>query len=93
MTHKNYLKALFMNGLLYSMLILFTVAGPFLIQTEMHYTAIAFGKMALILGLCWFLGTMTNRFLLNISMEKKISHVFVFNVNDCHSDAFRRDIF
>lgn len=71
MTNADYLKALFMNGFLYSMIILFTVTGPFLIQIEMHYTAIAFGKMALVVGLCWFLGTMTNRFLLAFSNRKK----------------------
>jgi hypothetical protein len=60
-----------MNGFLYSMLIIFTVAGPFLIQVDMHYSAIAFGKMALFVGLCWFLGATTNRLTIDIPHGRK----------------------
>jgi Bcr/CflA subfamily drug resistance transporter len=71
MSNLSYLSSLLMNGLLYSLIILFTVAGPFLIQTEMHYSAIQYGNMALILGGSWFLGTLTNKFLIDIPFETK----------------------
>jgi Bcr/CflA subfamily drug resistance transporter len=67
----HYLSYVFMNGLLYSIIILFTVAGPFLIQTEMHYTAIQFGNIALMLGGLWFLGTLTNKFLIDVPLKIK----------------------
>lgn len=69
--HKNYLIALGINGLLYSIIILFTIVGPFLIQTVLKYSAIDFGHVALLTGLAWFLGGMTNRFLLHIDANKK----------------------
>lgn len=71
LSNKTYLSALLMNGSLYSLIIIFTVAGPFLIQTQMHYTAIQFGNMALLLGVAWFLGTMTNKFLIDVDFAIK----------------------
>jgi Bcr/CflA subfamily drug resistance transporter len=71
MSNLSYLSYLIMNGLLYSLIILFTVGGPFLIQTEMHYSAIQFGNIALMLGGAWFLGTMTNKFLIDIPFAIK----------------------
>jgi DHA1 family bicyclomycin/chloramphenicol resistance-like MFS transporter len=71
LTHPDYITTVLMNGLLYSIIIVFTIIGPFLIQVDMNYTAIEFGKMALLVGLFWFLGTMTNRFLIAIPNQKK----------------------
>lgn len=68
---KGYLVAIIINSTLYSLIILFAIAGPFLIQTVMHYTAIEFGYIALLTGLAWFLGGLTNRFVIHISHRKK----------------------
>jgi MFS transporter, DHA1 family, multidrug resistance protein len=67
----DYAKGVLTNGLLYSIIILFAVVGPFLIQKVLHYSAIEFGRFSLLMGLAWFLGTMTNRFLLHVSYEVK----------------------
>lgn len=66
-----YTAGLLSNGLLYAIAILFAIVGPFLIQGVMHYSAIEFGQMSLLVGLFWFLGAMTNRFLLHIPLELK----------------------
>jgi DHA1 family bicyclomycin/chloramphenicol resistance-like MFS transporter len=47
----------------YAYLILFNVVGPFLIQVVLQQSAIVFGRIALCLGIAWFLGTLANRFL------------------------------
>ena len=50
-------------SIIYAYLILFNVVGPFLIQVVLHQSAIVFGRIALCLGIAWFLGTLANRFL------------------------------
>lgn len=50
-------------SIIYAYLVLFNVVGPFLIQVVLHQSAIVFGRIALCLGIAWFLGTLANRFL------------------------------
>lgn len=66
-----FLRGVLINGLLYSIPILFAIVGPFWIQTVLHYSAIEFGHIALLVGVAWFLGAMTNRFLINIDIDTK----------------------
>lgn len=47
----------------YSVLVLFNVIGPFLIQNVLHYSVVSYGHMALFLGLGYFFSTLLNRFL------------------------------
>ena len=74
--HKDYLISLAINGILYSIIMLFTIVGPFLIQNILHYSAAQFGQVALITGLSWFIAGMINRFLLHISFEPKALFCF-----------------
>ncbi len=76
LTNKDYLVGLAINGLLYSIIILFTIVGPFLIQNILHYSAVEFGHVALLIGLAWFLATMINRFLLHVSFKQKAIYSF-----------------
>lgn len=69
--HRVVLKGIILNGLLYSMIILFATVGPFLIQNVLHYSPVEFGRVALLIGLAWFLGAMTNRFLIDVRYETK----------------------
>ncbi len=48
----------------YGFLLIFNVLGPFLVQHHMGYSAVVYGHMAMILGLGWLLGSLTNRLLL-----------------------------
>ncbi len=52
-------------------LIVFTIVGPFIVQSVMHYSPIVFGYTALLLGLCWFIGATINRFLIHINLQLK----------------------
>jgi Bcr/CflA subfamily drug resistance transporter len=69
--HNTFISSLIINGILYSIVILFAVTGPFLIQEVLHYSAIQFGRIALLVGLVWFMGTLANRFLSHITFEIK----------------------
>lgn len=69
--HREYLIAVTTNGLLYSILIVFSVIGPFFIQNILHYTPIEFGHIALLMGLAWMLGSITSRLSLHVDQDKK----------------------
>jgi Bcr/CflA subfamily drug resistance transporter len=69
--HLDFFSGLLINGLLYSMVILFAVVGPFLIQNVLLYSALEFGQFALLIGLAWFLGALTNRYFIHIDLERK----------------------
>ncbi|MBB72687.1 MAG: hypothetical protein CMF50_09850 [Legionellales bacterium] len=45
----------------YSLFIVFSVVGPFLIQSELGYSSVVFGHAALTLGIAYFAGTISNR--------------------------------
>ena len=66
----------FMLGLIYSILVFFNVVSPFLIQNVLHFSVISFGYMALFMGFMWFLGSLLNKFLHDISRIKKAKYVF-----------------
>lgn len=72
----DYISSLSINGLLYSFIILFSVVSPFLIQNVMHYTPAQFGHIALIIGIAWFLGSLTNRFTIEMSPDLKSTLFF-----------------
>jgi len=50
-------------AIIYAQLILFNVVGPFLIQTVLDKSPLVFGRVALSLGVAWFLGSLANRIL------------------------------
>jgi Bcr/CflA subfamily drug resistance transporter len=45
----------------YGFLLVFNVLGPFLVQHKLGYSAVVYGHMAMILGLGWLIGSLTNR--------------------------------
>lgn len=51
-------------GVTYSFITIFNVIGPFLIQNVLHYNVLVFGRIALLMGLGFFIGTFVNRVLL-----------------------------
>ncbi len=50
-------------AIVYALLILFNVVGPFLVQVVLGESPLVFGRVALVLGGAWFLGSLANRFL------------------------------
>jgi len=53
--HQEFMALVLIMGAIYSLMIAFNTAGPFLIQTKLHHTPIFFGNTALCLGAA-FLG-------------------------------------
>ena len=59
-------------ALMYSVLTVFNVVGPFIVQKHLGYSPVVYGYIALALGFSWFLGNTLNRFLVNIPAPKRI---------------------
>lgn len=64
-SHPIFLFNIIILTFLYSILVIFNVTGPFLIQVVLKYSVVAFGHMALLLGVGYFLGSVLNRFLIH----------------------------
>jgi DHA1 family bicyclomycin/chloramphenicol resistance-like MFS transporter len=64
-THPIFLYGSIMLVFAYAVLIVFNVIGPFLIQNILHYSVIAYSRMALLLGFGFFLGGLLNRLFTN----------------------------
>ena len=62
--HKEFVASFFGMSTAYSILITFSLIAPFLIQDELGFSAIVYGHMALLIGVAWFLGSFSNRYLI-----------------------------
>ena len=58
-------------GMLTSILIVFNVVAPFIVQTTLHYNSVFYGYVALSMGLAWFLGSVCNGHLKGLSLRGK----------------------
>ncbi len=70
--HRVFMGIVILMGLVYSLIIIFNTAGPFLIQTEMHYSPLFFGRLALVLGLFFLAATFASRYLLKKYQVKQL---------------------
>lgn len=75
--HPEFMAGLLSNCALYSLIILFSVIGPFLLQDTLHVSAVGYGHVSLMLGFAWFAGNMTNRLLLDYDVNRKIKTCLV----------------
>ena len=60
-SHPIIIGSIITGGISYSIMTIFNVMGPFIIQAQLHYTAAQYGHCALILGCFWLMGNMASR--------------------------------
>lgn len=72
LTHKLFLLYSVLCSLTYAFLVVFNMIAPFLIEDVMRYSVLQYGYIALLLGLAYFLGNLSNRILINYIDPKKI---------------------
>ncbi|MBS0351744.1 MAG: hypothetical protein JSR33_11285 [Proteobacteria bacterium] len=73
-SHPVFIALVILMGLTYSLIIVFNTAGPFLIQTKLHYSPVFFGHLALIFGMVFLMATLICRFILRFfTMEQILS--------------------
>ena len=59
-------------GILYSMMIIFNIVGPFFIQDILNYSPISYGHIAFFMGVFAFLGILTNRFFIHFRSPREV---------------------
>lgn len=64
--HKIFIGAAASMGLGYSTIILFSIFGPFIVQSELGYSSVFYGYIALFVGSAFFVGGMINRLLIHL---------------------------
>lgn len=57
-------------GLGYSVIMVFNLFTPFLVQSVLDYSAITYGRMALFIGVAFLLGCLINRWLIHFNIQK-----------------------
>lgn len=71
-------------GIEYSLLVLFGIICPFIIETQMGYSTIFFGNMSLLIGMAYFFGTVLSRFIIyNISSDSLVAVCIVIELLCC----------
>lgn len=84
LTHRRFMSAVLILGIEYAMIVAFNIFGPYLFQHSLHYTAFAYGHLALVMGSAYFIGTLANRYLLaRLSVEKTMNAGMVLMIISC----------
>lgn len=78
LNHKQFMALIVIMGSVYSLIISFNTIGPFLIQTQLHYTPIFFGHMALWMGMAFLTATFICRHLLK---THTVERLFLISIN------------
>lgn len=76
-SHREFIAMVLMMGSVYSMIIAFNIIGPFLIQTQFHYSPVFFGYMALSMGVAFLTATLVCRHLLTQHTVKRLFFIFI----------------
>lgn len=77
---KHYVEGTRLAALLFGFTSLFNTLAPFIYQNHFHYSPVQYGTVALLIGVSWFLGNVTNRFIFSIPISKKISTCFAIQL-------------
>ncbi|MBW8688317.1 MFS transporter [Chitinophaga rhizophila] len=60
-------------GLAYSVVLVFNIGGPFVIENTFHFSAIVTGYCTLILGFSWMIGGIIGKRLIHVNFVRKIT--------------------
>lgn len=78
LTHRKFMGIVILMGLVYALMLTFNTIGPFLIQTQLHYSPVYFGHLALWLGIVFLISTFVSRHLLK---KHKVGTLYLVSVN------------
>lgn len=71
-SHRFFVCGVLFLGLLTTFMLVFNMQVPFILQRELGYSALASGRVALLAGLAFFLGNLSNRMLTRLSINARI---------------------
>lgn len=64
---------IFTLGLAYSVVMVFNVAGPFVIENSFHYNSVIIGYCTLVLGFSWMIGGIVAKRLAAVDFNRKVT--------------------
>ncbi|MBN2479568.1 MAG: multidrug effflux MFS transporter [Parachlamydiales bacterium] len=77
-TYPFFMLSSFLLVFIYSMIVVFNVVGPFLIQNILKYSAVDYGHFALFLGMGYFLGNFSNQFFIKYFKPRNLTFFGIF---------------
>jgi MFS transporter, DHA1 family, multidrug resistance protein len=72
---KVFVAGMILLGCSYTLVMIFNITGPFLIQNNLGYSSIVFGRTALLIGAAYFIGSLGNRFLINRYSSQRVTQI------------------
>ena len=70
--NKEFLPATFFLGAVCTVLVLYGLLAPFIIESKLHLSVLVFGRTALLMGVAWALGSLANRFMQTVDLRLKV---------------------
>ncbi|REC80127.1 MFS transporter [Chryseobacterium elymi] len=75
-----FMLGIFILGLSYSIVMLFNITGPFIIENTFHFTPVAIGYCTLILGFSWMIGGFIGKRRLKLDFKERILQPIVLQL-------------
>ncbi|WP_430612811.1 MFS transporter [Flavobacterium sp. JP2137] len=76
----NFVLGILILGLSYSIVMVFSMAGPFIIEHSFHFTAVTIGYCALVLGLSWMIGGLIGKRAIHWNFKAKVIGFALFQL-------------
>ena len=70
LSHQKFMYNTLIAAIMYVLIVLFNVLGPFIVEKVMHKSVIFYGNLTMILGFAYFIGVLINRALVSKIHEK-----------------------
>ena len=74
LTDIQFTSSLLLLGLLSSLIILFNIVAPFLVQVQLELTAVSYGNLAFLIGIAWLLGNIASRFFIARPIKVRLQY-------------------
>lgn len=72
LSNSTFLLGIVILGLSYSVVMVFNIAGPFVIENHFHFNSVVIGYCTLILGFSWMIGGIVSKRLVNAAFNRKL---------------------
>ena len=77
LTDVQFVSSIFLLGLLSSLIILFNIVAPFLVQVQLKLSSIDYGNLAFLIGIAWLFGNIVSRFFIAKPARVKIKYAIM----------------
>lgn len=73
LSNKNFILGIFILGMSYSIVMIFNISGPFLIENTFNQNSIVIGYCTLILGFSWLLGGIIGKKRMHVAFKQRVT--------------------